>query len=62
MENIRSMDSLERTLEYYFIKRDQIIDFINENSNLSADQIIQCGEDLSELEYKITALEIAKEN
>lgn len=62
MENLLSGDNVDRTLEYYFAKRKQIIDFVSENSNLSADRIIQCGKDLEELEYKITALQIAKEN
>ena len=62
MENIQGKNNIERTLEYYFQKRNKIIDFVNENDNLTADQIIKCGRDMSELEYKITALEIAKEN
>jgi len=61
MENLKIKDNIDKTLEYYFAKRNQIIDFVNTKSNLSADQIIQCGEDISELEYKITALQIAKE-
>ncbi|MBT8394975.1 MAG: hypothetical protein HKO81_01640 [Flavobacteriaceae bacterium] len=55
-------DKIERTLEYYFQKKKQLKDFINKSNNLTADQIIQCGEEMAELEYKITALQIAKEN
>ena len=62
MENLIGKDSIDRTLDYYFIKRNQIIDFVNSENNLSADQIIRCGEDIAELEYKITALQVAKEN
>lgn len=62
METLKNKNGLDRTLEYYFVKRNQIIDFVNTKSNLSADQIIQCGEDIAELEYKITALQIAKED
>ncbi len=62
MENSKLKDNVDRTLDYYFIKRKQIIDYVNESTGLSADQIIKCGEDLSELEFKITALQIAKEN
>jgi len=62
MESLKSKNGVEATLEYYFVKRNQIIDFVNTSSNLSVDQIIKFGEDLSELEFKITALQIAKEN
>ena len=62
MENSNIKDNADRTLDYYFIKRKQIIDYVNGSTGLSADQIIKCGEDLSELEFKITALQIAKEN
>lgn len=49
-------------LEYYILKRDKIIDFVNSNNNLSPEDIIEKGEELSILEYKITALEVALEN
>ena len=62
MENTKVKDSIDITLEYYFIKRKQIMEFVNSKSNMSADQIIQCGEDMAELELKITALQVAKEN
>ena len=35
---------------------------MNSNNDLTIEQIISNGEQLSILEYKITALEIAKEN
>ncbi|GAA4940090.1 hypothetical protein GCM10023314_11110 [Algibacter agarivorans] len=50
------------TLEYYFQKRKEILNFINSNNNLTADQIIENGEELGILEYKITALQVAQEN
>ena len=62
MENTATKDSIDKTLEYYFVKRKQIMEFVNSKNNLSADQIIQCGEDIAELELKITALQVAKEN
>ena len=50
------------TLEYYFQKRKEILNFINNNNKLTADQIIENGEELAILEYKITALQVAQEN
>ena len=50
------------TLEYYFKKRKEILNFVNSNNNLTPDQIIENGEQLAILEYKITALQVAQEN
>lgn len=55
-------DKINKTLDYYCCKRKVLLDFVNSNNNLTADQIIENGEELEILEYKITALEIAKEN
>lgn len=55
-------DKIEIAIEYYNFKRKEIVDCINEASNLSVEQIIEKGQELSILEYKITALEVAKEN
>jgi hypothetical protein len=55
-------DKIEIALSYYGQKQKQILDAVNSNSNLTADQIISFGEEMSILEYKITALEVAKEN
>ena len=56
------IDKIEKTLEYYIFKRKEIIDFLNSKSNLTPDDIIQNGEEMAILEYKITALQVAKEN
>lgn len=53
---------IDKAIEYYTFKSKEIRDFINTSSNLTVDQIIESGEELSILEYKITALEVAKEN
>ncbi len=53
---------IDKALEYYTFKSKEIRDFINTSSNLTVEQIIESGEELSILEYKITALEVAKEN
>ncbi|MDP5158515.1 MAG: hypothetical protein NWQ07_08065 [Flaviramulus sp.] len=55
-------NKIDKTINYYSIKINVIVDFINSNSNLSVDQIIQSGKELAVLEYKLTALEVAKEN
>tara|TARA_R110002049_G_scaffold73774_1_gene190495 strand:- start:3275 stop:3457 length:183 start_codon:yes stop_codon:yes gene_type:complete len=55
-------DKIEETLSYYNFKSLEILNFINSSTNLSVDQIIEKAEELSVLEYKITALEAAKEN
>jgi hypothetical protein len=55
-------DKIDRTIEYYNIKINEILNFINSNNNLTVEQVIDNGEKLSILEYKMTALEVAKEN
>ena len=55
-------DKIEKTIEYYTFKSEEIRSFVNTNANLSIEKIIECGEELAILEYKITALEVAKEN
>lgn len=55
-------EKIEKAIEYYNFKSKKILDFINSNNNLTVDQIIESGEELAILEYKITALEVAKEN
>ncbi len=55
-------DKIDKTIKYYSIKSKQILDCINSANNLTVDEVIEKGEELSILEYKITALEVAKEN
>ena len=55
-------DKIELTIEYYSIKSKELIEKVNNSNNLNADQIISYGEQLTVLENKITALEVAKEN
>lgn len=55
-------DKIQITLEYYYLKRKEIMDYANNSSNLTADQLIKNGEELAILEYKITALQVAQEN
>ncbi|MGB3607444.1 MAG: hypothetical protein WA775_03140 [Psychroserpens sp.] len=55
-------DKIDATLAYYQKKEEQILNEVNANKNLSAEAIIHYGEELAIIMYKITALEIAKEN
>ncbi|WP_198520074.1 hypothetical protein [Lacinutrix sp. Bg11-31] len=54
--------SVEEALDYYFAKRKEIIDYVNGSKTLTAEEIIENGEEMTILEYKITALEVAKED
>lgn len=59
---LTSEKNIKKALEYYTFKSKQLQAFINENNNLSVEQIIESGKELEILEYKITALEVVKEN
>jgi len=56
------MSKIEKAIEYYTFKSNELKEFVNSNKNLSIEKIIECGEELAILEHKITALEVAKEN
>ncbi len=53
---------IDKAIEYYTFKSNELLEFVNSNQHLTADKIIECGEELATLEHKITALEVAKEN
>lgn len=53
---------IDITLDYYNNKRQEILETVNSKKDLSADQIIYFGREMEILEFKITALEVAKEN
>jgi hypothetical protein len=53
-------DKIDKAIKYYTIKSEEIINEINSSTNLTAEEIIQKAEELSILEYKLTALEVAK--
>ena len=55
-------DKISVTLDYYSVKRKEILDFVNSSSNLTPDVVVEKGEELAILEYKITALQVALEN
>ncbi len=51
---------IDKAIEYYTFKSKKILDHINTSNNLTVDEIIENGNELAILEYKITALEVAK--
>jgi hypothetical protein len=55
-------DKIEKALEYYTFKSTELKDFVNSSKDLTVEQIVDFGEELAVLEYKITALEVAKES
>ncbi|MDB9754684.1 hypothetical protein OAB20_00150 [Winogradskyella sp.] len=55
-------DSIEITIAYYTKKGQDILGTVNNRTNLTADEIIHFGEEMAIIEYKLTALEVAKEN
>ena len=56
------IDKIQEALSYYNFKSLEIKNYINANTSLTVDEIIEKAEELSALEYKITALEAANEN
>ena len=50
---------IEKAIVYYTVKSKEIIEYVNSNNELTAEQIIQSAEELAILEYKLTALEVA---
>lgn len=53
---------IDRTIDYYCQKRKEILKAVNSSNNLTPDEIIEYGQEMAILEYKITALQIAIEN
>jgi hypothetical protein len=55
-------NKIEEAIKYYNFKSSALVHYINSSSNLTVDEIIEKSEELAVLEYKMTALEVAKEN
>ena len=53
-------NKIEKAIDYYSVKSKEIVEKVNSNNKLTAEQIIQSAEELAILEYKLTALEVAK--
>lgn len=54
------MNSIENAILYYSKKGKAIIDTVNSKTDLTADELIQYGEEMAIIEYKLTALEVAR--
>ena len=55
-------DKIYIAIAYYTVKQKEILDFINSSTKLTVEDIIHYGEEMSIIENKMTALEVAKEN
>jgi hypothetical protein len=55
-------EKIDKALEYYTFKSEELLTLVNSRNNLTVDEIIEKGKKLAALELKITALEVAKEN
>jgi hypothetical protein len=53
---------INTAIDYYTKKGQEILNTVNSKSNLTADELIHYGEEMAIIEYKLTALEVAKEN
>jgi len=56
------MGKVDTAIEYYSKQSKKILEEVNSSNDLTVEDVIQLGEELSVLEYKLTALEVAKEN
>lgn len=55
-------DKIDKTIEYYTVKMNALVSFINSRSDLTFEDIIMNGKELEILDNKLTALEVAKES
>ena len=55
-------NKIDIAIDYYTKKGQDILRAVNSKSNLTADELIHYGEEMAVIEYKLTALEVAKEN
>ncbi|WP_198658918.1 hypothetical protein [Winogradskyella tangerina] len=53
---------IDIAIDYYYKKGQDILTKVNKKSDITADELIKYGEEMAIIEYKLTALEIAKEN
>ena len=53
---------INNAIAYYEVKQREILKAVNSSSALTVEDIIHYGEEMAIIEYKITALEVAKES
>jgi len=56
------MNKIDTAIHYYTEKEQAILNEANSRTDLTAEDLIRFGEEMAILEYKMTALEVAKEN
>lgn len=57
---VKRKSRIETAIEYYSKKGEDILNIVNSRNDLTADEIIHYGEEMAIIEYKLTALEVAK--
>ncbi|MEP5256134.1 hypothetical protein [Winogradskyella rapida] len=55
-------DKIENAIAYYTKQGEAILAAVNSSQNLTADEVIHYGEEMAKIEYKLTALEVARES
>lgn len=55
-------NKIDVAIEYYTKQGNEILNKVNTKTNITADELIKYGEEMAILEYKLTALEVAKES
>ncbi|WP_299112201.1 hypothetical protein [uncultured Winogradskyella sp.] len=53
---------IDFAIDYYTAKGKEILKLVNSKDDLTADELINYGEEMAIIEYKLTALEVAKES
>ncbi|MBO3115144.1 hypothetical protein J4050_00200 [Winogradskyella sp. DF17] len=53
---------IDAAVSYYSKQGKEILKTVNTRTDLSADELIRFGEEMAIIEYKLTALEVAKES
>ena len=55
-------NKIENALAYYETKQREILKVVNSNKQLTVEDVIQYGKEMAVIEYKLTALEVARES
>jgi hypothetical protein len=55
-------NKIDVAIEYYTKQGNEILNKVNVKTNITADELIKYGEEMAVIEYKLTALEVAKES
>ncbi|WP_165764733.1 hypothetical protein [Winogradskyella aurantia] len=55
-------DKIGTAISYYTKQGEEILKTVNSRKDLTPDELIYFGEEMAKIEYKLTALEVAKES